>query len=536
LCLVILGLFLLGGRVYLQDDSTTTYLWNNGAAVSGLGIFVVDDDKDGDVDGADIAAAITASAAGDTILLPNQSIAVTDGQVTLDEVGLTLAGTGPKSELTGAGSLDLLRVTASDVTIRDLKISNTTATGTPRGIECSSTSITGTRIENVEIAQTGASEVGDGIALIGCRDTIIRDVRVDEFDYNIYFLESAGTYPTATIDNATLTGSGTSAIHNLGSENLNILNSSIQGDDTGYYNDDTTSVTYLSGNDFNATTRNVYQAGGCLTSTGNTFATATTDFYFFNTSTTTCVTSFNDFIDTNIENDDNEAVTFINTRGSPTDTGSLGRVHLLDLDHLNKPIHVDWIPASDMTAGEADTAVLGSECQEAVKKQFGGTGGPALPAINCDLAGTNKDGVIYGIVPNPPKWDWNDTDGGTGMYVSIFAVDMNASPSGTLHGVFSAFCVGNAHTLMTDESWVNVSTVATDIVFTGANQYETRRTGFNMDPECDLLGSQIFWRYIVCDTGTPPTSGCQASTHNVSDVYIYGALFQFTRDMSNEVP
>jgi hypothetical protein len=156
----------------------------------------------------------------------------------------------------------------------------------------------------------------------------------------------------------------------------------------------------------------------------------------------------------------------------------------------------------------------------------GGSGGPAMSTITCPLGGTNLDGDIYGNTLMPAEWN-----AGTVQLEIEVRIHDDPGATETMQGVFNAQCVSDEDVV--SNSWT--ANTGLDVTFvSGDVQWDTQKvTSSTLTPDGSCAaGDSIYWRYVVCDTGTPPTTGCSASTHDVANTHIVGFRLIWTSNVS----
>lgn len=173
-----------------------------------------------------------------------------------------------------------------------------------------------------------------------------------------------------------------------------------------------------------------------------------------------------------------------------------------------------WFPAGSLSTD-------GTECSAPAELTI--NSGPKAYGIVCSLPGTNLDGHIYGSVVMPDSWD-----GGTVTFKVSAVLDTDGASSVTLQGVVAAQAVATTGTIAATygtQQDLDVSEAVGDV------QWDMiQATSAAVTASGSPAGGQILvFRYTVCDTGTPPTTGCSASSATaVADFTILGLTLEYS--------
>jgi hypothetical protein len=173
-----------------------------------------------------------------------------------------------------------------------------------------------------------------------------------------------------------------------------------------------------------------------------------------------------------------------------------------------------WFPAGSLSTD-------GTECSAPAELTI--NSGPKAYGIVCSLPGTNLDGHIYGSVVMPDSWD-----GGTVTFKVSAVLDTDGASSVTLHGVVAAQAVATTGTIASTYGTQQDLDLAEAVADAQWDMIQT--TSAAVTASGSPAGGQILvFRYTVCDTGTPPTTGCSASSATaVADFTILGLTLEYS--------
>jgi len=124
---------------------------------------------------------------------------------------------------------------------------------------------------------------------------------------------------------------------------------------------------------------------------------------------------------------------------------------------------------------------------------------------------------------------WN---AGTVVFEVTAVILDDPAATEVLQGVINAQCVSDedpATGTWTANQGLDITWVTGDV------QYDTQKvtaTAITPDGTC-AAGDILYWRYVVCDTGTPPTTGCSASTHDVVNTRVTKVKMEYTQNATN---
>lgn len=165
----------------------------------------------------------------------------------------------------------------------------------------------------------------------------------------------------------------------------------------------------------------------------------------------------------------------------------------------------------------SDGTSTGAECSAPTEvADIGGTDGMKRWTIVCPLGGTNQDGLILGSYHLGP-----DYVAGTAIAIeATWGIHDDPGATEVIQGVINARCLSDGDagsTTWTANAGLDVTFVSGDV------QWDTHKISASVTPDGSCAaGDTLEFRYVVCDTGTPPTTGCAASTHDVVNSHLYG--------------